>query len=1324
MKKKKLFKRVFTILLTAMILLSVLPVSVFANNDNTNEVASKIVREVTELREESVKHFLCEDGSYMAVSYAEPVHYEENGEWKEIDNTLVLSSKNTYVPKSNDLEVSIPHSFSGGGKITATNKGHTINFGVNPGNKNVVFSKTASVKEVEELSSTAALEKNSNILKKAKATTQKADGISEIEKYNNTKTVVDNQAGALLYDKIFPNADLEYIVNGNSIKENIVVHQKQEEYIYTFDMDFGGLIPVEQEDGSYRIIDSAKPDETVFVLAAPYMYDANGTESYEVEMSLAANGNKYLLTLSADATWINNSQRAFPVVIDPTVYYDFDDVFVMDGVFNQNTTKIGNELRVGRNLANLTRTYIKISEPQKIALGSHITDAKLTLSVDYYFQAINEEDIEIYIYDCYNLPNWSATSVTWNNQPFGNTDNSHNTYSSDRLDSLDAAEDKEVYIFNITEAVRRWLMTGVNKGFMLASSNETSKIQLDFHSSRSNVGEPLIQVNYIPPNLSTNKWETGKNAATSPEILVNSTASWTASANQSWISLSTTSGTGVSAFTVSVTENFSTSCRSGEVTVTMSTGEICTLEVFQGGTTDYFSADKNKLTFGYKGTDNPNVQDYWAADDYLTKVVDISTSYIWSEDINYQETTEQSWLKAEKKDGDLYVTVTDTNNTNTVRKANICIKTGDFTLHEIEVIQLDEVSSYFNQINPDGSSGIKSSSEYNHGLATWAMKLSYAVYNYPEYIEDKTLPLIPGAFMGEVDYTAADVLRDLGFSSDDILEANYDPVFGVAAHTIAHREITINNNNIIEGDNYDINYGSNIMAFDNNGTSFVDTVSLFNGHISTVKNGIGCSYYDDRGDFENILLSSDDNQTRQLVVVTIRGSVTVLDWLYDIGNQFNSAYLNFENGCQEVVDSLYGVEECNVCDGTNPDCETCLGYLASEGITNPIILVTGHSLGGAVANLTADYLNQELGVENVYAYTFATPNTVNIANVEEAIPYTNIFNILNNNDVIPHFPVDDLGENSRGEWVRHGQDFHITMPWNPLGIGVLDTDLLGAFGHGMPTYYDWMKNLPNTFGKSPENITVTDLDAIKEDFAVGLLAKILKAKCPVNVTLYDSDGNIVAFESQQEDIIYPSITEDAGILSWIADDGSKMFMIPYGSGEIEARIEAYGDGTMTLTVEQPGIGEPLDTITYNDVSLYSGKEFKVDVAENFDSEKVELMNIITNENGQVTGVEIIDNPYLKSVSVDDTVVAYGTVSTFTIVTTKDATKIQFIYQSSGDTMTLTRDDSRVISLVEDGDNLIWTVQKVFPGGEHIFDFGVKIDKTWYITENVIALNVY
>lgn len=111
MTKQKLFKHVLPVFLAALLLLSTLPMSVFAQDESTDEAASKIVREVVELREESVKHFLCEDGSYIAVSYAEPVHYEKNGEWLEIDNTLVLSSKNTYVPKSSDVAVAFRRAF-------------------------------------------------------------------------------------------------------------------------------------------------------------------------------------------------------------------------------------------------------------------------------------------------------------------------------------------------------------------------------------------------------------------------------------------------------------------------------------------------------------------------------------------------------------------------------------------------------------------------------------------------------------------------------------------------------------------------------------------------------------------------------------------------------------------------------------------------------------------------------------------------------------------------------------------------------------------------------------------------------------------------------------------------------------------------------------------------------------------------------------------------------------------------------------------------------------------------------------------------------------
>lgn len=50
--------------------------------------AVKILEEVEEKRESNIKHYLLEDKTYEAVIYNYPVHYFENGKWKDIDNTL------------------------------------------------------------------------------------------------------------------------------------------------------------------------------------------------------------------------------------------------------------------------------------------------------------------------------------------------------------------------------------------------------------------------------------------------------------------------------------------------------------------------------------------------------------------------------------------------------------------------------------------------------------------------------------------------------------------------------------------------------------------------------------------------------------------------------------------------------------------------------------------------------------------------------------------------------------------------------------------------------------------------------------------------------------------------------------------------------------------------------------------------------------------------------------------------------------------------------------------------------------------------------------
>ena len=1342
MTRHKFFKRLLPIVLSAMLLFSVLPVSASANDESTNEVASKIVREVVELREESVKHFLCEDGSYIAVSYAEPVHYEKNGEWLEIDNTLVLSNKNTYVPKSNDLAVSIPQSFSGGGQITATNDGHTISFGVASGNENVALSKTAAVKAVEALPSSIAadvsVETLANAELSATATVGKVDTVAQIEAYNSEKTTVDNQAGALVYDKIFPNADLEYIVTGNSIKENVVVYQPQTEYVYTFDMDFDGLTPVAQEDGSITLVDSAKQNKVVFVIAAPFMYDASGVESYSVTMSLAPNGEKYLLTITADEEWINSSEREFPVVIDPPIYFNFDDVFVINGLYD-DSPRLNNELRVGTNLANITRTYIEISEPEEIPEGSFISSARLVLKKRNFFQALSQDDINIEVYDCRDVASWSADSITWNNQPFGNTEDSYKSYNLQPISFILAERSRETYSFNITSAMEKWLETGVNNGLMLASSDESSKTQVDFYSTRAltESNHPYIYVYYTPPNISRTVWNPDESASTSPEITVNCSLPWTAKPTVSWLTVNYV--TGKSAFTISATANTNASQRTGYVVVMMGNVEIGTVTVNQGGTAPYLNIDKSNLTFDYRDSTTRPVE------------IEISTNAEWEFEV---DDSAKSWINVEQSVEDNSLTITVAENSIVseddatdklfdcpIRDGTVTITTKDTTQEApppqtITVIQLDKVTSCFNTINADGTLSGLDNADYHHLLATWAMELSYTAYNYPE--GDWLFP-IPGLFMGDVDKPATTFLTEHGF--ENVRDYNYDHDESVA-HVVAHKSIEVSTLETMQ---------ENTEGELSNGLSSIDIRAVTDNYTSTVLSDNVYPIINYGSDITNnqpdqgllssvtlTALSSEESvssNTRPLVVVDIRGSVTLFDWFMNFLTQGHLKFYEFEDGADDVIETLCGYEGCTECTVEDENCD-CRGYL--NNINNPIILVTGHSLGAAVANLVAAKLNEKVNQgdiqADVYAYTFATP-TVNSSTTGNAtIRYTNIFNILNTNDAVTYLP-NSLLVPDTNLWSRHGIDIPINMPYDGLLSELFDTGPIGLFSHSMAVYMKWLEDNPD--------MTYDGLmEEVAEAKARGLLPKLLKAACPIGVTVKDSEGNIIAYESQQEGITYPEIT-DTGIVSWIDDDGAKVFFMPHYADAAKIEIDAYDYGTMTMTmgllgVEETGetdesdatdeTTEALNSITYNNVNLFPGRAFDVDlteITEEVSMDDISLMEVEVNENGEREEIgEITElDSYLKSVTVDNPEVTYGTTSTFTVVTDKDAVKIRFTYRETGVTMTLTRDHEIVTNLVEDGDKLIWTVQRVFRPGAHTFDVSVKMDSTWYVTENVIALTV-
>ena len=264
------------------------------------------------------------------------------------------------------------------------------------------------------------------------------------------------------------------------------------------------------------------------------------------------------------------------------------------------------------------------------------------------------------------------------------------------------------------------------------------------------------------------------------------------------------------------------------------------------------------------------------------------------------------------------------------------------------------------------------------------------------------------------------------------------------AHVIAHRNITaeLSVSDICE-DN-DLYFGGNendsFRECDRNNYC-VDNGSVYILRIGFDRN-IGSNSQYVLNEAVNAQNQLNNNEDRTLVVVDVRGSETLQDWITNMGSQAGSDSQSFETGKNMVLTSLlHGTGDTASCLGCNGvGCAICMGYIPYYNIHNPIVLVTGHSLGAAVANLVAAHLStcndaNCCGFLNgdgtdVYGYTFATPNTVD-TNEEGSIVYTgdNIYNIMNNNDAVTFLPRTLDSSNWRNSmWKRHGVDLHITMP--------------------------------------------------------------------------------------------------------------------------------------------------------------------------------------------------------------------------------------------------------------------------------------------------------
>ncbi|WP_431947191.1 LamG-like jellyroll fold domain-containing protein, partial [Micromonospora marina] len=189
------------------------------------------------------------------------------------------------------------------------------------------------------------------------------------------------------YPEILPYTDVELDTFGDGLKETLILKSPMAGNQWVFPLRLKGLTPQLRADGSIALLNAS--GDVALRVPQGYMEDSNvhprsgaPAQSSAVAYELITVDGQPALRVTADAAWLADPARRYPVRVDPSTWDTIDtgDVFVDNdsSTTNHNT----NDLPVGtwNNGTSVSRSFIHFDEFDNDGLvGTQIRAAKLFL---------------------------------------------------------------------------------------------------------------------------------------------------------------------------------------------------------------------------------------------------------------------------------------------------------------------------------------------------------------------------------------------------------------------------------------------------------------------------------------------------------------------------------------------------------------------------------------------------------------------------------------------------------------------------------------------------------------------------------------------------------------------------------------------------------------------------------------------------------------------------------------------------------------------------------------------------------------------------------
>ena len=381
--------------------------SLMSVNTEINVSATDLSQSTTEIktmRSQYEKHFENIDGSKTAFIDTSPVHYFENGEWFDIDNTLTEDENGYYTNVGNSMKVTLAPNASFE-SLKELSDDHLLSLDFQ--HYNISWDFVNMSDDFHEENHISPIEIDASVY------------VPTIENDNKliAKTINSSKASRLSsawYKSVYDGCDINIEVRPDSVKDYTVLNTKeaaQNDLCYYIESK--GLQAELHDDNSITYTD--EEGNVVFTMPAPFMFEAsdNNKKSYDIDVNLESYKDGYILTYCTDKEWLLSDERNYPVIIDPYVYIS-SNIYTATLSEQYPSSTDTSQLKIGGELGN--RYSALVSVPSTVLFTNDyvsITDAELYLYFNQTTGTYPERQVAAYSILSSYWPWWSGVNTQY-----------------------------------------------------------------------------------------------------------------------------------------------------------------------------------------------------------------------------------------------------------------------------------------------------------------------------------------------------------------------------------------------------------------------------------------------------------------------------------------------------------------------------------------------------------------------------------------------------------------------------------------------------------------------------------------------------------------------------------------------------------------------------------------------------------------------------------------------------------------------------------------------------------------------------------------------